>query len=125
MKAIAAISACVFFLTVLALVLPAIALSKKEITMDCPLTVHKHSASCYQVDENGKEVLTCGQADYVVHTHDDNCYDADGNLICTLPEIQEHIHVESCYEEQQILVCNLDENEDHKHTDECYKSEKQ
>jgi len=42
----------------------------------------------------GKKTLVCGQADYVIHKHDDSCYALDDKgekvLVCELPEIEEH-----------------------------------
>ncbi len=65
---------------------------------------------------DGEESPCCGFADFVVHTHDDNCYDDNGVLWCELPEIQEHEHAEICYEVLDII----DEDEQHVHTAACY-----
>ena len=32
-----------------------------------------------------------------IHTHDERCYDASGQLICPLPERQLHVHTAECY----------------------------
>lgn len=106
LKAVSCMAAVVVFCTTYALILPAITM-----TATCGLEEHTHTAACYAnddtliwlcqqeeqetavhqhdetcYDENG--LLTCGIADFVLHTHDaDTCYDAEGNLICTLPEI--------------------------------------
>lgn len=105
-KVVSCMAAVVVFCTTYALILPAITM-----TTTCGLDEHTHTAACYAnddtllwlcqqeeqemavhqhdetcYDENG--LLTCGIADFVLHTHDaDTCYDADGNLVCTLPEI--------------------------------------
>ena len=50
-----------------------------------------------------------GYADYVVHVHNDDCYDADGNLVCQLPEIPAHVHTEDCYTTERILICGQEE----------------
>ena len=36
----------------------------------------------------------CGMEE---HVHTDDCYDEEGNLICTLPE---HVHTEECYQDE-------------------------
>ena len=45
-----------------------------------------------------KKVLECPYAregaEPVAHTHNDDCYDEDGTLICTLPEREAHTHGE-------------------------------
>ena len=105
-KVVSCMAVIVVFCTTYALILPAITM-----TATCGLDEHTHTAVCYAnddtllwlcqqeeqetavhqhdetcYDENG--LLTCGIADFVLHTHDDDtCYDAEGNLICTLPEI--------------------------------------
>ena len=62
-----------------------------------------------------------GYAGYAIHTHTDVCYDADGNLVCPLPEIgledgqQLHTHNSDCYNEQGELVCGLLELQEHVH----------
>ena len=61
-----------------------------------------------------------GYADYVVHVHNDDCYDADGNLVCQLPEIPAHVHTEDCYTTERILICGQEEAGGHVHTDACY-----
>lgn len=66
--------------------------SAAEKTMNCSYEVHKHQSDCYDAEGN----LTCGYADWVVHTHDENCY-IDGKLVCELVEHAEHVHSYSCY----------------------------
>lgn len=76
----------------------------------CTYEVHEHTEECY--DAEGK--LICGKADYVIHVHNDDCYDKDGELVCTLPEIEAHQHEESCFEEMPVLICEkegIEENE--------------
>ena len=73
-------------------------------------------------------VLTCtaepkhgpGYADFFVHTHNEDCYDENGNLWCTLPEIEAHEHDASCYTTTLELICTTPESEGHHHTAECY-----
>ena len=71
-----------------------------------------------------EQVLSCPVTGTVAHTHDGNCYDADGNLVCTLPEVEYHVHDDSCYSEETTLVCGLEEGEEHVHTDACYQTER-
>ena len=52
------------------------------------------------------------------HTHDETCYDEDGNLLCGL---EEHVHTAQCLEEPQpeepVYYCGLTE---HTHDETCY-----
>lgn len=106
-KRIITVLACVVvFGTTYALILPAI-------TMDA------------------KKTLVCTE-DYVIHTHDENCYNPDGNLICGLEEVKEHRHTEECYkevpaqteaEDQEIskeLICSEPEVIYHAHNEHCF-----
>ena len=72
-------------------------------------------------------VLECpymaDDAAQVVHTHNDDCFDEVGNLVCTLPELEAHTHGDECYTEVRTLVCGLEENPGHRHTDDCYTAE--
>ena len=69
-----------------------------------------------------EQVLDCPVAadGAVAHAHDESCYDADGNLVCQLPEVEQHVHDDSCYTEERTLVCGLEEGEGHTHDDGCY-----
>lgn len=87
-----------------------------ERQLACPLTVHQHTADCY----NAEAALICGEADYAIHIHNDDCYDTEGNLVCPLPQVEAHEHTEACYEEQQTLVCGMAEEEGHIHDEACY-----
>lgn len=113
--------ACVVvFCTVYALILPAITLNADE-ALDCGFTVHQHSEECYDADGR----LVCGLADFAVHTHDPElCYDSEGNLVCSLPEICAHEHGEDCCEESLHLICGLEEDETHLHGPDCYETER-
>jgi hypothetical protein len=69
------------------------------------LGIHKHTSECFDRDEDGNQVLTCGKADYVIHQHVSECYDREGNVICGLAECQlldpdggyVHYHTVECY----------------------------
>lgn len=65
-------------------------------------------------------VLDCHVSGNVAHTHNEDCYDEEGNLVCTLPEVALHTHTDECYEISRNLICGLEESEEHTHTDECY-----
>lgn len=131
-RAVSLLACVVLLFTTYAQILPAITLEQTERLLDCHYAVHEHTAACYDGDE-----LICGQADFVVHTHDKNCYDPSGRLVCPLPEIKTHTHTEACYaslpaesEQEQTpadgaarLICGQKEAEGHTHTDECYETE--
>ena len=53
----------------------------------------------------------CGQEE---HTHTEDCYDEEGNLICGM---EEHAHDDSCYTSREVLVCG---REEHVHTEDCW-----
>lgn len=95
-------------------VLPGFAAEQKTV-LACAYAGHSHEAQCYDGDGN----LICGYADFVVHRHDENCFDEEGNLVCTLPEITEHRHDSSCYESRKVLICKEPESDGHVHSDQC------
>ncbi|MBR3318511.1 MAG: hypothetical protein IKG21_11900 [Atopobiaceae bacterium] len=91
----------------------------EEQALTCPVTekvAHTHDESCYDADGN----LVCPLPELKLHTHGDECYDADGNLICNQPEVELHTHTDECYSDKRELTCGQEESDDHKHTDECY-----
>ena len=144
----------VVFITVYSLIIPAITLERntaakmpgtdagKTFVYDCKYQIHKHTKDCYEnrpvYDADGKKtgtekVLICGKADWAVHVHDDNCYQAvartivedgvektitENVLVCTLPETEEHKHTSDCYAENGDLICGQPEL--HTHTIDCY-----
>ena len=81
------------------------------------------TAKTYQVTR-----LTCSavppegpaSADFFVHIHNDDCYDAEGRLVCPLPEIRPHRHTSDCYITSRELVCGIPESDGHQHTADCY-----
>lgn len=101
--------------TVAALTMSGQALNRKEKVLTCQLEVHQHTEECKDSEGN----LVCGQADYVVHVHNDDCY-KDGELVCALPQVEPHTHTEECFQEQKTLVCELEESEGHVHDENCY-----
>lgn len=108
--------------TVTALKLTGQAWTGTEQVYACTYTPHQHTEQCY--DAEGK--LVCGYSDLVLHTHDARCYDSEGSLICTMEELEEHSHTSECYTEVKTLICTEEEHEAipaHKHSDECYTTE--
>lgn len=103
------------------------ALSHKQKVLDCGLEVHEHTAECYEsgaipaegATSQEEEKPVCGFADYVVHVHNDDCYDGDGELVCQLEQVEPHVHEAGCYTEQMTLICGLEETPGHQHTEEC------
>ena len=130
-RAVTALSGVVVFCTTYALILPAITMEKK-----CEVPEHTHTEACYtQVTSREKSVLACKvEADVVVHQHDSACWDENGSLVCTLPEIELHRHTDSCYtipevhthgeacytSERGELICTQSTEPQHTHTEACY-----
>ena len=130
-RAVTALSGVVVFCTTYALILPAITMEKK-----CEIPEHTHTEACYtQVTSREKRVLACKvEADVVVHKHDSACWDENGSLVCTLPEIELHRHTDSCYtipevhthseacytSERGDLICAQSTEPQHTHTEDCY-----
>lgn len=61
-----------------------------------------------------------GYAGVAAHVHTAACYDADGALLCPLPELAPHIHTDACYTVQRSLICPLEETPGHRHTEVCF-----
>ncbi len=80
-------------------------------------------AKTYQIT-----ALTCtaeapvglGYAGFFVHTHNEDCFDENGNLVCPLPEIKAHVHDETCYTTTAVQTCGHTESDGHQHTEACY-----
>ena len=142
-----AIAIVLVFVTTYAMVMPAIALEGEKVSdfagldlanraaggLNCHFDVHKHTKECYKevpvYDADGRQtgtnkVLNCGKENWVVHEHDENCYQ-DGKLVCELPEHKEHKHDAECYTTQRVLSCNKEEVQGHTHTDACYEETKE
>ena len=68
-----------------------------------------------------KSVLDCQfESGTVAHVHNDDCF-YDGELVCTLEDIEPHLHSSDCYE--AVLSCGLEENDGHVHDDTCWAEE--
>lgn len=146
--AVTALAAVVVFCTTYALILPAITMAQQTY---CGMEEHRHGDECYEtvllcdkefdvVQPEGhihtatccdyEEVLTCGleECEDTLHEHTDDCYDEEGNLVCTQPEVIEgHTHTEDCYGYEETLICGEEEqqeiSEPHRHTEACYTRE--
>lgn len=67
------------------------------------------------------QVLDCSYDGEAVHTHDAYCYDEDGNLVCTMPEMELHVHDDDCYDEEGNLICGMDAyTHEHVHGSGCF-----
>lgn len=150
-RVVTSMAAVVVFITVYALVLPAVTMERQS----CELEEHVHSLSCYQqltsrsvttdvcpvqahvhsqacLDARGTYV--CGYRDVILHTHEDTCYTPEGTLWCSLPEVEAHVHEAGCMdsvthshtpgcsvEERGELLCKQEEVPGHKHGEGCWK----
>lgn len=130
-KIVSFLSLLVVFVTVNALMLPAITMEKKAI---CGYEEHQHNEDCYS-DVSAPEYLCLqnfhhhGEECYkdgelvcnilLAHIHNELCCDSIGNLICPLEEIIPHTHSDECKTTELMLTCNLEEDY-HKHSDDCY-----
>jgi hypothetical protein len=119
-KVMCILMAIVVFCTTYALILPGITLAQKTY---CGYEEHTHTQECYTTKAVTKQEITCTpdkDVDFVVHTHDDLCYDEAGNLICQLDERSEHTHTKDCYDDDGNLTCDKVEIVLHKHSKDCY-----
>ena len=129
---VAILASLVIFITVYALVLPALTL-ERELVCDCE--EHVHSEACYstesvlvcELEENHvhtdacygeAEVCVCGLEECEGHTHSDACYTEETYLACGCEECEGHVHSAECYTSYEVLVCE----ENHEHTAECYET---
>ncbi len=115
-RAAVVLSILAVFITMSLMTLPAITMEGSPEPLHCQLSLHQHTDDCYDADG----ALVCGYADFVVHTHTEDCYQG-GTLICPLDEILPHTHTEACYggEPTPVLTCELEEG-GHIHDESCY-----
>lgn len=115
----------VVLVTVSALIMPAVTMSNE---VECGLEEHTHTDSCYTVQMAAPQPeLTCtagASGETLIHTHDSYCYNAQGELICTQPELAAHVHGPECYQERRELTCQEIQDLGHTHTGSCYAYEK-
>lgn len=137
-RLVSSMTAVVVFCTTYALILPALTLEGDPI---CGIEAHEHSDACYETHQVTGFQCGLDETTVTLHTHGGLCFDAEGNLICPLPEIAEHTHSESCYVEtvtenllcgnvhvhdesctgmETVAVCGLAETEGHTHDAKCY-----
>ena len=116
-RLVSVLGCVVVFCTTYALILPAITAEKTV----CGFEEHTHSDECYSpLPAGAQTVLSCTYETLGVHSHTEDCYDADGQLICGLADYVAHTHDENCYDAEGVLVCTLPENPGHVHTEACY-----
>ncbi len=138
-KVVGTLACVVVFCTTYALILPAIT---QENTVYCALEEHVHTDACYahaEQTESAQEVqfapepsevsevheaqvtqLVCTYETLNVHTHSEDCFDADGNYLCGKADYVAHSHDSSCYDQSGTLVCQLPERSSHIHSESCY-----
>lgn len=110
-------------------------LSVEEPQTDEEAPGHVHANECYAwttectcgLEETPLETLEplCGLTQLFPHVHEEDCYDAEGNLCCGLLEVFAHRHEDSCFEtvilptDFDALTCETTDP-DHEHTFLCY-----
>ena len=101
-----------------------IAKADGEPVLICGKEEHSHTVECFELP--GKINYQCGDAvsaDYVVHSHNQYCYDGNGSLVCPLEEMEIHQHSENCYDTKNVLICGEEEDHGHQHGDSCYEEQ--
>ena len=69
-----------------------------------------------------QQVLDCKETRVVAHTHNADCFDPDGNLVCPLAERPYHVHGPDCYANDGSFVCGLEETlAEHVHGPDCFR----
>ena len=124
-KVLQLLAVLVVVVTISALAMPALTLSNEVV---CGMEEHIHTEECYAEEWiTPQPALTC-EAELagmtLIHTHNDYCYDAVGNLICTLPELKFHAHGPECYQERRELICQEPQDQGHIHDASCYAYDK-
>lgn len=82
----------------------------------CGIEEHQHSEDCYT------EVLACGLEESAGHTHTEECFKEESELVCGQEEAEGHTHTDECFKEESELICGQEENEEHQHSESCYKT---
>ena len=104
-RATAGISGLVILGTLVALMLPAVAM---EGTCFCGEQEHVHADSCYV------QKLVCTQEEGAQHAHTDACYGPEEEILAC----EKHVHTEECYRTELTASC-----QPHTHGDGCYTAE--
>lgn len=86
------------------------------------LEEHVHTEECFRTVELTPEEIAALEGGAKLHVHDENCYDEEGNLICTLLE-KNHEHDMHCYDSEGLLICGNEDAKDHEHDANCYDEE--
>lgn len=124
-KVLQCLAVLVVVVTVSALAMPALTLSNEVV---CGMEEHIHTEECWSEEWiTPQPALACeaGLAGMtLIHTHNEYCYDAVGNLICTLPELEFHAHGAECYQERRELICQEPQSLGHTHDASCYAYDK-
>lgn len=114
----------VVFVTMYALILPAITMESTPDTY-CGIAEHVHTDDCYELPGTpAHKEIQCtagadlGQGEYIIHKHDSFCFDDSGELLCALAEQDEHVHTDACYD-GDTLICGLVTGIVHQHTADC------
>ena len=97
LKSLAVLPAAGFavYLIISTMILPAYTMAENTI---CGKEEHIHTTDCYELAyQRTQSCVYAMMGKTIIHHHDVYCYDKDGTLICTLPEIEEHVHDQSCY----------------------------
>ena len=84
-RTIATLGCVVVLVTAIALMIPAITMTKGSLT--CGMDEHQHADACYE------KVLVCDKGETDGHVHGDECY--ENRLTCDIPE---HEHTDACYD---------------------------
>ncbi|MBR6501583.1 MAG: hypothetical protein IKT25_08760, partial [Firmicutes bacterium] len=112
-RVVTAMMCVVVFCTTYALILPAIT---QETDTFCGMDAHTHTEDCYPKQSD----LICEFADTEIHIHTESCNPTlDTVPNCGLEEIASHSHDENCALVEEQLICTLEETEGHTHSDAC------
>ena len=119
-KVASVMAAVVVFCTTYALILPAITMDQDAV---CGQEAHTHGEDCYEQQRlyDLNCILESTEGVMVLHTHSDVCYDAEGMLRCSLPELVEHVHTDECASGEE--PCEVTELQPHIHEETCYDSQ--
>lgn len=99
-QVVTVLAAVVVFATTYSMILPAITMTNTATASNCATGSNASTSSANSVHTGSNALVPtpsnailyrCGLEE---HMHDDDCYDADGKLIC---ELEEHEHVAECY----------------------------
>lgn len=124
-KVLQLLAVLVVVVTISALAMPALTLSNEVV---CGMEEHTHTEECWAEEWITPQPALACEAELagmtLIHTHNDYCYDAVGNLICTIPELKFHVHGPECYQERRELICQEPQDLGHTHDASCYAYDK-